>query len=223
MTAPDPPGAFRLGHDVAPLSVGSCGPVETAAGGFGHNIRSEQPAAPRPPTPYAGPTAAPFGHLPDEAVRQTSPRCRPPTCLPTRALPDGRLDEVAAHHGLTIAEVRRMRRRLPKGQDRPARPVYDHRAIVDLYCTGLTTEQVALQIGCSVKTVRRQVRRAGVGRVRRLDVDDIARRYQAGAVHDRDRGNDRVGHEAVSNAMQRARDPQATADGSLSGVRAPVV
>jgi hypothetical protein len=122
-------------------------------------------------------------------------------------LEDGRLDELAARHGLTIAEMRRMTRRLPKGEDRPARPVYDHQAIVDLYLTGLTTERVAQQIGCSVKTVRRQVREARVSRARRLDIDDIARRYQAGQSTIEIGAAIGSSTGAVSNAMRRAGIP----------------
>ena len=117
------------------------------------------------------------------------------------ALADGPLAEMAAHHGVTVAEVRRRVTAQPK-------PV-DHDAVVDLYISGLTAQEVALRLGCAVTTVRRHVRDVGVGRrVRPFDIDDIARRYSAGQSLAEIAAAVGSGNGAVGKALQRAGVPR---------------
>jgi AraC-like DNA-binding protein len=52
-----------------------------------------------------------------------------------------------------------------------------------LYAEGRTEEEVAAEVGCAATTVSKYVREAGLGRgrvLRRLDTEEIVRRYQTG-------------------------------------------
>jgi hypothetical protein len=75
--------------------------------------------------------------------------------------------------------------------------------MIELYLSGLTTE-VARQIGCSPTAVCRQVREAGLGRARRLDVDDIAARYESGQSTIQIAAAIGSSTGTVSNALRRA-------------------
>jgi hypothetical protein len=111
-------------------------------------------------------------------------------------LGDGRLDELAARHGVTIAEVRRMvgPQRIER---RVAATVVDTEEAVDPSQAGtLETAaeepaalddgrlaELAASLGVTVGDVRRMVELAPRrdGRYRgRLDVDEVRRRYEAG-------------------------------------------
>jgi hypothetical protein len=111
-------------------------------------------------------------------------------------LEDGRLDELAARHGLTIAEVRRMLG--PQQIERPsASAVLD--GVVDPSQAGALPvaaaeepaafdndrlEELAASLGVTMGDIVRMIEVAGPrrdGRYRgRLDVDEIRRRYEAG-------------------------------------------
>jgi hypothetical protein len=106
---------------------------------------------------------------------------------------DGRLDELAAHHGVTIGEVRRMMG--PPEIERPNATVVDTDEVVRPSHVGpLNTtaeepavlgndrlEELAASLGVTVDDVRRMVELAPPRTYRgRLDVDEIRRRYEAG-------------------------------------------
>ena len=109
------------------------------------------------------------------------------------ALEDGRLDEVAAWHGVTIRQVRRMVG--PKEIERPGAAAVDTDEVVHRSQAGPPTtadeepaadddgrlEELAASMGVTLGDVRRMVELAPRRTYRgRLDVDEIARRYQAG-------------------------------------------
>jgi transposase len=102
----------------------------------------------------------------EESGRADSPAVPPGKSPPDPStLEDGRLDELAARHRVTIAEVRHQmnRRRPPPYQYRsgPA-PTVDSAKIVALYLEGRTQVDVARLFGGTRQTVARYVRRAGV-------------------------------------------------------------
>jgi hypothetical protein len=117
--------------------------------------------------------------------------------LDPSSLEDGRLDELAAKHGLTIAEVRRMMG--PQQIKRPSAAALDTDEVVSPSQAGEPlepaaedpvaldegwVEELAAGLGMTVGDVARMIDGAGPrrdGRYRgRLDVDEIHRRYQAG-------------------------------------------
>jgi hypothetical protein len=101
-------------------------------------------------------------------------------------LEDGRLDELAARHGLTVAEVRRMtmsRRRKRRRRRRP--PDVDE--VVRRYQAGGSLKTVGRAMGITADAVRTALIQAGVPRRPAVlsprsgcDPDDIRRRYEAG-------------------------------------------